>query len=84
VPKGVDLDYPINQKGSIRNTLVTFEAIKTIRQTYPEIHITCGLSNISFGMPLRSVINQTFMAMCIQMGIDNTIFDPMAASRPVR
>lgn len=58
------------------NALVTFEAIKTIRQTYPDVHITCGLSNISFGMPLRSLINQTFMTMCIQMGLDSAITDP--------
>jgi 5-methyltetrahydrofolate--homocysteine methyltransferase len=58
------------------NALLTFEAIKAIRQAYPAAHITCGLSNISFGMPLRSLINQTFMAMCIQMGLDSAIIDP--------
>jgi 5-methyltetrahydrofolate--homocysteine methyltransferase len=58
------------------NALVTFEAIRTIKQAYPEAHITCGLSNISFGMPLRSLINQTFVAMCIQMGLDSAIIDP--------
>jgi 5-methyltetrahydrofolate--homocysteine methyltransferase len=59
-----------------KNALLTFEAIRMIKQAYPEAHITCGLSNISFGMPLRSLINQTFMAMCIQMGLDSAIIDP--------
>lgn len=58
------------------NALLTFDAIKMVKQAYPEAHITCGLSNISFGMPLRSLINQTFMAMCIQMGLDSAIIDP--------
>jgi len=58
------------------NALLTFEAIKMIKQAYPEAHVTCGLSNVSFGMPLRSLINQTFMAMCIQMGLDSAIIDP--------
>ncbi len=58
------------------NALLTFETIRMIRQAYPEAHITCGLSNISFGMPLRSLINQTFIAMCIQMGLDSAIIDP--------
>jgi cobalamin-dependent methionine synthase I len=59
-----------------KNALLTFEAIRMIKAAYPEAHITCGLSNISFGMPLRSLINQTFMAMCIQMGLDSAITDP--------
>jgi len=59
-----------------KNALLTFEAIKMIKQAYPEAHVTCGLSNGSFGMPLRSLINQTFMAMCIQMGLDSAIIDP--------
>ena len=59
-----------------QNALITFDSIKTVREAYPQAHITCGLSNISFGMPLRSLINQTFMAMCIQMGLDSAIIDP--------
>lgn len=58
------------------NALITFDAIAQVRRAYPEAHVTCGLSNISFGMPLRSLINQTFMAMCIQVGLDSAIIDP--------
>jgi 5-methyltetrahydrofolate--homocysteine methyltransferase len=59
-----------------KNGLITFESIRMVRKKYPEAHITCGLSNISFGMPLRSMINRTFMCMCIQMGLDSAIIDP--------
>lgn len=58
------------------NALVTYDSIAQTRAAYPKAHITCGLSNISFGMPLRSLINQTFMAMCIQVGLDSAIIDP--------
>ena len=58
------------------NAMITYDAIRSVHEAYPEAHITCGLSNISFGMPLRSLINQTFMAMCIQMGLDSAITDP--------
>lgn len=58
------------------NAIVTYDSIRSVHETYPEAHITCGLSNISFGMPLRSLINQTFMAMCIQAGLDSAITDP--------
>jgi 5-methyltetrahydrofolate corrinoid/iron sulfur protein methyltransferase len=59
-----------------KNALITYDSIKAVTKAYPEAHITCGLSNISFGMPLRSLINQTFMSMCIQMGLDSAIIDP--------
>jgi 5-methyltetrahydrofolate--homocysteine methyltransferase len=58
------------------NAMITFETIRKIRETYPECHITSGLSNISYGMPLRPLINQTFMAMCVQAGMDSAILNP--------
>ncbi|MDD5174593.1 MAG: dihydropteroate synthase [Candidatus Omnitrophica bacterium] len=36
----------------------------------------CGLSNISYGLPDRKVINSTFLAMAIQSGLDGAILDP--------
>lgn len=59
-----------------KNALITFDSIRAVREAYPQAHITCGLSNISFGMPLRSMINQTFMSMCIYQGLDSAIIDP--------
>jgi 5-methyltetrahydrofolate--homocysteine methyltransferase len=56
--------------------LITLETIRKIQSAYPQAHITSGLSNISFGMPLRSLINRTFMAMAVQAGLDSAIADP--------
>lgn len=36
----------------------------------------CGLSNISYGLPDRKLINSTFLAMAIQSGLDAAILDP--------
>jgi cobalamin-dependent methionine synthase I len=58
------------------NAKITLEAIRETRAAYPEIHITSGLSNISFGMPLRRAINHAFLAMCIAAGLDSAIADP--------
>ena len=58
------------------NAIITCDTIRMIRKRYPECHITSGLSNISFGMPLRPPINQTFMAMCVQAGMDSAILNP--------
>jgi 5-methyltetrahydrofolate--homocysteine methyltransferase len=56
--------------------LVTLETIRKVREEFPEAHLTCGHSNISFGMPLRSAINQAFMALTIFAGLDSAISDP--------
>ena len=58
------------------NAKITLETIRQTKAAYPEVHITSGLSNISFGMPLRGVINHTFLAMCIAAGMDSAIADP--------
>jgi 5-methyltetrahydrofolate--homocysteine methyltransferase len=60
----------------IENAKVTFDTIRKVRDAYPQAHITSGLSNVSFGMPLRALLNRTFLAMCIQAGMDSAIADP--------
>ena len=48
-----------------------------IRKQYgPEVHITGGLSNVSFGMPARKLINQVFTWLAVQAGADSGIVDP--------
>jgi 5-methyltetrahydrofolate corrinoid/iron sulfur protein methyltransferase len=58
------------------SALVTYETIRAIKSDFPNVHVTCGLSNISFGMPLRSSINRYFMAMAVQAGLDSAIINP--------
>ena len=36
----------------------------------------CGLSNVSYGLPKRSLINSTFLSMAIHAGLDAAILDP--------
>ena len=55
-----------------------FDAVSKLRETYgAEIHIGGGLSNVSFGMPKRGVINQTFIYLALEAGIDSGIIDPI-------
>lgn len=54
------------------------EAVAAIRRTYgPGIHITGGLSNVSFGMPTRKLINQVFTWLAVEVGADSGILDPL-------
>ena len=43
-----------------------------------EIHITGGISNISFGLPARRIISDVFLDLCVQAGHDSGIVDPVA------
>lgn len=40
------------------------------------VKTVCGLSNVSFGLPNRSLVNSTFLTMAIQSGLDAAILDP--------
>jgi 5-methyltetrahydrofolate--homocysteine methyltransferase len=58
------------------NGRVTLDTMATVKKEFPKVHLTCGHSNISFGMPLRSMINQAFMVLTVQAGLDSAIVDP--------
>ncbi len=53
------------------------DAIEKIVATFPGIHTACGLSNISYGLPARKFMNQTFMTMAIAKGLDGAIINPL-------
>lgn len=57
--------------------LEILEAIYGIKQKYPKVHGICGLSNISYGLPNRKVLNQAFMIQTMTMGMDGYILDPL-------
>ncbi len=58
---------------------MVLEAIQLIRQARPDVHITCGLSNISYGLPERRLLNRVFIAQAIAAGLDSAILDPLDA-----
>ena len=62
---------------NIQNGSYVLDTIRISREEFPEVHFSVGLSNISFGLPLRSLVNQTFMALAISFGLDTAILDPL-------
>ena len=53
------------------------DAIEMIHQEYDKVHTTCGLSNVSFGLPNRHLLNRAFLVMCMAKGMDSVILDPL-------
>ena len=56
--------------------LVLLETVRRLHTAYPEVHFICGLSNISFGLPNRKLVNRYFLAQTIGAGMDSFILDP--------
>jgi len=58
------------------------QAFRLIRRLREELHVNtiCGASNISFGLPNRSALNPTFLAMAIGAGLTSAITNPLDAS----
>ncbi len=52
------------------------DTIQKISEWNTGIHMTCGLSNISYGLPKRSLLNQAFLIMAMERGLDSAIIDP--------
>lgn len=53
------------------------ETVRLIKSEFAGVHIICGLSNISYGLPLRGLINRSFAAMAIAYGLDSAIVNPL-------
>ena len=52
------------------------EVISTIRERYDDIHITAAVSNISFNLPVRKMVNLGFTVLAMKAGLDSAILDP--------
>ena len=79
--------YGIDKKDIVFDTLamaisaqngaadVTLESLKTIRNELGA-HTSLGISNVSFGLPAREVINSTFFALALESGLSAAIMNP--------
>ncbi len=59
------------------NAEVTLESIRKIREL--GVYTSLGVSNISFGLPNRSIINSTFFAQALENGLNLAIMNPFSS-----
>ncbi|MEA4901964.1 methyltetrahydrofolate cobalamin methyltransferase [Desulfitobacterium sp.] len=77
-PERIHIDPLVIALSADNDSLLKFaEATRQIKELYPTINITSGLSNISFGMPLRKVVNQNFLTLAMFAGMNSAILDPL-------
>jgi len=67
------LVYPVST--NTQSAVATLEAIKRIMILFPGVHTTCGLTNVSHGLPGRKLVNRTFLVAAINCGLDSAILD---------
>jgi len=62
-----------------KNGILFLDSLKAIKERFPSVMTTCGLSNISFGLPSRTLVNKYFLAVGTVFGLDSVIADPCDA-----
>ncbi len=76
-PKRLHIDPLVEMLCTSENGIETnIEVITTVRERYPSIHITAAVSNISFNLPVRKMINLGFTVLAMNAGLDSAILDP--------
>jgi cobalamin-dependent methionine synthase I len=60
-----------------QSAVTAVETVRLVKNEFPEVHFTIGLSNISFGLPGRGTINGNFLTLLMQAGLDSAILDPL-------
>lgn len=60
------------QQDQVRETL---RAVRMVKEELG-LNTVLGVSNVSFGLPARPVINRTMLAMALMQGLDAPIMDP--------
>lgn len=54
----------------------TVDAVGEIMKRYAGVHTSVGLSNVSFGLPARKLLNEVFLVLLMAHGLDAAIVDP--------
>lgn len=53
------------------------EVMSYIKKNYPNVHISGAVSNISFNLPIRKIVNQAFCVLAMNAGMDSAVLDPL-------
>ena len=74
------LTFPIatGQEETRRDGIETISAIRKLKEEFPEVQTTLGVSNVSFGLnpAARIVLNSVFLHEAVEAGLDSAIVHP--------
>jgi len=53
------------------------DVMKHIKKARPEVHISGAISNVSYNLPVRRLVNKAFAVLAISAGMDSAVLDPL-------
>mgnify|MGYP005836576743 CR=1 FL=1 len=59
--------------------MAALETYRLVTREFPGIHCIGGMSNVSYGLPSRRLLNSVFLTMAMSWGLDSAIMDPCDA-----
>ncbi len=62
---------------NVQSANIAIATMRAIKTEFPVVHMTQGLSNVSFGLPSRSLVNRTYLTLAVEAGLDCAILDPL-------
>jgi cobalamin-dependent methionine synthase I len=71
------LVFPVSAETD--SALVALDIMDRLKTAYPGVHVICGVSNVSHGLPVRKQVNRVYLLMAMARGLDAVIVDPLDA-----
>lgn len=53
------------------------EVISYVREKYPKAYVSGGISNISYNLPYRKMVNMAFLVLAMGAGMNSAVLDPL-------
>lgn len=57
--------------------LIFLRSLELLKKEFPQVKTVAGISNVSFGLPWRPLINRTLLILARQRGLDAAICNPL-------
>lgn len=76
-PERIFIDPLVLSLAAVNDCMLSFmNAVEEIKKLHPRVKTVSGLSNISYGMPYRKIVNLNFLTLALYSGMDAAIIDP--------
>lgn len=76
-PERIFIDPLVLSLAAVNDCMLTFmDAVREIKRQHPTVKTVSGLSNISYGLPYRKIINLNFLTLALSAGMDAAIINP--------
>jgi cobalamin-dependent methionine synthase I len=57
--------------------VAALDIMDKLKRAVPGVHTICGVSNVSYGLPMRKLVNQVYLILAMSRGLDAAIIDPL-------